>query len=66
MREWLKLSMSEKSDRLKEAQSTVGIYIAAIADGINAVTLARHKLSDTEWLVLTDLSQTEYDYTVLC
>ena len=26
------------------------------------MTLAQHRLSDTEWLVLTDLSQTEYDY----
>ena len=60
MREWLKLSMSEKADRLKEAQKTVGI--AAIGGGVNAVTLAKHRLSDTEWLVLTDLSQTEYDY----
>ena len=63
IREWLKLSMSEKTDRLKEAQSTVGI--AAIGGGINAVTLARHKLSDTEWLVLTGLSQTEYDYRTM-
>ena len=63
MREWLKLSMSEKADRLKEAQNTVGI--AAIGGGINAVTLARHSLSDTEWLVLTDLSQTEYDYRTM-
>ena len=60
MREWLKLSMAEKASRLKEAKTTVGI--AAIGGGINAVTLAKHRLSDTEWLVLTDLSQTEYDY----
>ena len=63
MRKWLKLSMSEKSDRLKEAQNTMGI--AAIGGGIDAVTLARHKLSDTEWLVLTDLSQTEYNYRTM-
>ena len=55
--------MSEKADRLKEAKNTVGI--AAIGGGINAVTLARHRLSDTEWLVLTDLSQTEYDYRTM-
>ena len=54
MREWLKLSMAEKASRLKEAKTTIGI--AAIGGGINAVTLAQHRLSDTEWLVLTDLS----------
>ena len=63
MREWLKLSMSEKSDGLKESQSTVGI--AAIAGGINAMTLAKHALSDTKLLVLTDLSQAEYDYRTM-
>ena len=51
--------MAEKASRLKEAKTTIGI--ATIGGGINAVTLARHRLSDTEWLVLTDLSQTEYD-----
>ena len=55
--------MSEKADRLKEAQNTVGI--AAIGGGINAITLARHRLLDIEWLVLTDLSQAEYDYRTM-
>ena len=48
MREWLKLSMSEKADKLKEAQKIVGI--ATIGGGINAVTLTKHRLSDNEWL----------------
>ena len=63
MREWLKLSISEKSDRLKEAQNTVGI--AAIGGGINVATLTRHRLSNTEWLVLTDHSQTDYNYRTM-
>ena len=29
------------------------------------MSVSGHRLSDTEWLVLTDLSQTEYDYRTM-
>ena len=46
MREWCKLVLTAQKHRL----------IGAKAIGINAVSMSERKLSDTKWLVVTDLS----------
>ena len=51
MREWFKLGLTAQKQRLAEARTI----------GINAVSMSERRLSDTEWLVFTDLSQAEYD-----
>jgi hypothetical protein len=55
MREWFKLGLTAQKRRLTEAK----------AIGINAVSMSERKLSDTEWLAVTDLSQAEYDYNTM-
>ena len=55
MREWFKLGLTAQKHRLTEAK----------AIGINAVSMSERRLSDTEWLVVTDLSQAEYDYNTM-
>ena len=55
MREWFKLGLTAQKHRLTEAK----------AMGINAVSMSERRLSDTEWLVVTDLSQAEYDYNTM-
>ena len=52
MREWFKLT---QKDRLTEAKTI----------GINAVSMSARQLSNTEWVVTTDLSQAEYDYSTM-
>ena len=53
MREWFKLSLPAQKERLTEAKSI----------GIHAVSMSARQLSETEWVVVTDLSQAEYDYS---
>ena len=55
MREWFKLGLTAQKQRLAEARTI----------GINAVSMSERRLSDTEWLVVTDLSQAEYDYNTM-
>ena len=55
MREWFQLGLTEQKERLTQAR----------AIGIHAIKITDHKLSDTEWLVVTDLSQAEYDYRTM-
>ena len=55
MREWFRLGRTAQKDRLIEAK----------AIGINTVSMSERKLSTTEWLVVTDLSQAEYDYKTM-
>ena len=55
MREWFKLGLTAQKHRLTEAKPI----------GINAVSMSQRKLSATEWLVVTDLSQAEYDYNTM-
>ena len=50
MREWFKLDLTAQKHRLTEAKAL----------GINAVSV-----SDTAWLVVTDLSQAGYDYNTM-
>ena len=47
--------MTAQKHRLAEARTI----------GINAVSMSERRLSDTEWLVVTDLSQAEYDYNTM-
>ena len=53
MREWFKLSLTAQKERLTEAKSI----------GIHAVSMSSRQLSETEWVVVTDLSQAEYQYS---
>ena len=55
MREWFRLGLTAQKDRLTEAKTI----------GINAVSMSTRQLSDTEWIVTTDLSQAEYDYSTM-
>ena len=55
LREWLKLGLTAQKHRLTEAK----------AIGINAVSMSERRLSDIEWLVVTDLSQAEHDYNTM-
>ena len=55
LREWFKLGLTAQKHILTEAK----------AIGINAVSMSGRKLFDTEWLVVTDLSQAEYDYNTM-
>ena len=55
LREWFKLGLAAQKHRLIEAK----------AIGINAVSISERRLSDTEWLVVTDLSQASYDYNTM-
>ena len=55
MREWFKLGLTAHKHRLTEAK----------AIGIKTVSILERKLSDTEWLVVTGLSQAEYDYNTM-
>jgi hypothetical protein len=55
MREWFKLGLTTQKQRLAEARTI----------GINPVSMSERRLSDTKWLVVTDLSQAEYDYNTM-
>ena len=53
MKEWYQIGLSEQKGRLTEAKTI----------GIMALNLTEKKLSETETLIITDLSQSECDYS---
>ena len=55
VKEWCQISLSEQNARLAEAKTI----------GVMALNLTEKKLSKTETLVITDLSQSDWDYSTM-
>ena len=55
MKEWYQIGLSEQKSRLTEAKTI----------GIMALNLTEKKLSETKTLIITDLSQSEWDYSTM-